>query len=192
MSYHSPRVVDPNTFQIGGGLSVSPWLNNLYGLGGEIFMKYGFSGGYDFGVHLNTHSFPAGIGLSAKKQFNPNINLIDAVNFELGGIYSFRIPILTIEDEIFAGINLLKDDFAIQIRVKKGKTILVPMLIGDGETHTYGIDEISLGIFYELKRNNNNLLFVINGAYRREIDKDNQELLYPSIGGGISYYFNIK
>lgn len=191
MSYHSPRVVEPNTFQIGGGLSVSPAINNKYLPGAEMFMKYGINGGFDFGIHLNTYTFPAGIGLSAKKQFDTNTNFFDTGNFELGIMYDFRIPIFPMQhDEVFAGINLLKDNFAIQLRVTKGNTLL--MSISGGEEPTYGIDEVSLGLSYELKRNNHNYLFVINGVYRHEIDKDNQELLYPGIGGGISYYFNIK
>ncbi|MFO8062447.1 MAG: hypothetical protein R6U31_05925 [bacterium] len=191
MTYHSPRVVEPNTFQIGGGVSAAPMYADMYRPAAEIFMKYGMPNGFDLGVHLNTSYLPDGIGLSVKKQFDFDKLYLDAVNFEYGMTGNGIFPSLLSYGEFFAGINIIKGDFALQFRAKQEETTLYPFMI-DPRIFNMVVNEYSIGLSYELSLYNHNILLFVRGEYQNEYENDGSFEQNTGYGGGISYYFNLK
>jgi len=196
MTYHSPRVVEPDVFQIGAGISGIDYMGQIDFPELEVFMKYGMYGGFDFGVHLNTYYLPDGIGLSVKKQFDMNQPYIDAVNFEYGMIVNGFIPYLVDYGGFYTGINLVKNNFAVQMRMQKDDVFAAIALIGDPLMVDIVYNKYMIAMSYEISLNNHNVLLFIRGEYQNKYRYENGEYetfeRNAGIGGGISYYFNIR
>lgn len=207
MNYNSPRVTEPNAFQVGAGLSGG----SNYLEGTEIFMKYGFEGGFDFGIHWISNPMPTMIGLSVKKQFELNKPYIDAVNFEYGlmGLGLIIAPFSGgMVSNNFIGTNLILDNWSLQFRMQKE---LIGLAVWLDPTYYETLTNSYQGrISYNFKINNHNILLFSGISYETSYT-------FPDIGGdgypiemdisktydiyrwnkgtnifvGISYYFDI-
>lgn len=209
MSYHSPRVTEPNTVQLGGGVAVNNSFFSAYVPTGELFCKYGIAGGYDFGIHLNSYSIIDGIGFSVKNQFDLNQSFIDGINFEYGLMGFSFIPFPYEQNESYMGINLLRNNFALQLKLKKIYNAEIGTPVSNPKE--YIINSFNVNLSYEIRFGKTQLLAYIGGQrfnryefrssydytyttdilYSKyyEIDEQRSEI---GLYGGISYYFNIR
>lgn len=88
-TFYSPRIVEPNTTIMGGGVSgdyVYTYGDINYGFPAfGLFARRGYENGFDAGLGINTNYLPIGIEGSVRKQFDVPFYIIDGIVFELGG-----------------------------------------------------------------------------------------------------------
>lgn len=204
MSYHSPRVTEPNTFQLGGGIALGYLYNNTYMPSGEIFLKYGLPDYFDLGFHINTYTIASSIGFSVKKQFNLNTGSIDGVNLEYGIMGFSLIPIPLQYNEHYYGINLLKNNLSLQFRFKKTHHAVWGGF--DPSVSQYINNTYSANLLYEFKLNNlSTLVFVgvqlidesqLSDSYISDIQYSKMYNISSkkdiTMSGGISLFFSLK
>lgn len=149
-TFYSPRIVEPNTTIMGGGISGDymyceesvDYFIPMIGL----FIRKGYNYGIDVGLGSNTSYFPLGIDGSVRKQFNIPLYIIDGIILELGGNIGLT------HSGILYNIGLLKNNIGINFTIHNVNGELLNYG-PDMNVNEFGILEKAFIISYTIQKN---------------------------------------
>ena len=148
-TFYSPRIVEPNTTIIGGGVSgdyVYTYGNINYGFPAfGLFTRKGYENGFDAGLSINTNYLPIGIEGSVRKQFDVPFYIIDGIVLELGGNLG------VVHYGLAYSANFLYKDFGITISRQNLKGVIAGIDGFGPFSYYYQIIENSLKVSYVFK-----------------------------------------
>ena len=148
-TFYSPRIVEPNTTIMGGGVSgdyVYTYGNINYGFPAfGLFTRRGYENGFDAGLSINTNYLPIGIEGSVRKQFDVPFYIIDGIVFELGGNLG------VVHYGLAYSASFLYKDFGITISRQNLKGVTAGINGFGPFSYNYQIIENSLKVSYVFK-----------------------------------------
>lgn len=207
MIHYPAEVVKPKKLYVGLGISstVKPCDKVSLLEIQTIYARYGLPYGFDIGLSINTllpyllgniHfiKYPQLLVMSARKQFNVNISILNGITLDAGYGYTIRGG-----GQFISSISMISEDFALTSGISK-HYLLYPLLDPSYDV-LYSINSIFSRLTYDIKYNDFHLMPFIYYQYEVWEDRYNSLIDFSSlternetnllIGAGFTVYFDL-